>query len=150
NDLARTLGIPTDLAAACDVIAQGHTQAIDLGWVNGKHFFNAASLGLSVKITRRLKRGDKSRWGVLAYLFAAAQVLLRARPFAAEIRAGDQRWPVRTVQVAVGNGKHYGGGMTIAEDARIDDGTLRLYSLEVRRWWQLIPLLPALRAGTLA
>ncbi|MBY0432027.1 MAG: lipid kinase, partial [Rhodospirillales bacterium] len=40
NDLARTLGIPTDLAGACDVIAQGRTRTIDLGWVNGKHYFN--------------------------------------------------------------------------------------------------------------
>src|SRR3712207_6143705 len=35
NDLARTLGIPTDLAAACQVIAAGQRRQIDLGWVNG-------------------------------------------------------------------------------------------------------------------
>ncbi len=38
NDLARTLGIPTDLIEACNIIADGQTQPIDLGWVNGKHF----------------------------------------------------------------------------------------------------------------
>jgi diacylglycerol kinase family enzyme len=39
--------------------------------------------------------------------------------------------------------------MTVDEAATINDGTLHLYSLEVRRWWQVIPLLPALRRGTL-
>src|SRR4051812_19186273 len=32
NDLARTLGLPTGLAAACRVIAAGHTRRVDLGW----------------------------------------------------------------------------------------------------------------------
>jgi diacylglycerol kinase family enzyme len=35
----------------------------------------------------------------------------------------------------------------VAEDATIDDARLDLYSLEVRRWWQLIALLPSLRRG---
>ena len=38
---------------------------------------------------------------------------------------------VKTIQVSVGNGRHYGGGMTVAEDARPDDGLLDVYSLEV-------------------
>jgi diacylglycerol kinase family enzyme len=40
--------------------------------------------------------------------------------------------------------------MTVDAAATIDDGVLHLYSLEVKRWWQLIPLLPALRRGTLS
>lgn len=31
NDLARTLALPTDLSQACQVIARGQTQAVDLG-----------------------------------------------------------------------------------------------------------------------
>jgi YegS/Rv2252/BmrU family lipid kinase len=150
NDLARTLGLPTDPAEACRVIAAGRTRTIDLGWVNGKHFFNAASVGLSVEVARRLTRESKGRWGVLAYLATAAGVLRYARPFRAEIRCGDAVHPVRTVQVTVGNGRHYGGGMTVAETAAIDDGRLDLYSLEVDRWWRLLRLLPALRRGSLS
>ena len=54
---------------------------------------------------------------------------------------------MRTVQVAVGNGRHYGGGMTVVEDAAIDDNRLDLYSLEIQNWWQIITLLPAMRSG---
>lgn len=149
NDLARTLNLPLDPVAAADVIARGYQRRIDLGVLNGTHFFNVGSVGLTTAVTRRLDRRRKSRWGVLAYLFAAAQVVARSRPFAADIRTEAETVRVRTVQVTVGNGRHYGGGMTVDEAATIDDGVLHLFSLEVEHWWQLLPLLPALRRGTL-
>ena len=49
NDLARTLRIPSDPAAAAEIIVAGHSRWIDLGEVNGKPFFNVASLGLSAR-----------------------------------------------------------------------------------------------------
>lgn len=149
NDLARTLGLPTDPVAAADVIVAGHQRRIDLGWVNGTHFFNVATVGVGVGVTRRLSRERKGRWGVLAYLFAAAHVVLRARPFAADIRTGTETVRVRTAQVSVGNGRHFGGGMILDAAATLDDGTLHLMSLEAERWWQLVALLPAMWRGTL-
>jgi YegS/Rv2252/BmrU family lipid kinase len=147
NDLARTLGIPTSLPDACEIIANGRVQRIDLGWVNGKHFFNVASLGLSVQITQRLSKKAKRRWGVLAYAVTALQVIWQTRPFRAEIRLNGKSIPVKTVQIAVGNGRYYGGGMTVVHDATIDDQRLDLYSLELQHWWQIIALLPAMRGG---
>jgi YegS/Rv2252/BmrU family lipid kinase len=150
NDLALTLNIPTDLETACGVIAAGHRRRIDLGRVNGKHFFNAASVGLSVGVTRRLSKEQKGRLGVFAYLVAAVGAVWAGRPFRAELTVDGQTHRVKTVQLTVGNGRHYGGGLTIAADAAIDDDRLDVYSLEVRGWWQLVPLLWRLRAGTLA
>lgn len=147
NDLARTLGISNTLTDACKIIAHGEQRRIDLGWVNGKHFFNVASIGLSVKITQRLTKEVKRRWGVFAYIATALQVLWTARPFRAEIGCKDQLIRVRTVQIAVGNGRYYGGGMAVASDARIDDQRLDLYSLGIEHWWQIIPLLPVMRHG---
>jgi diacylglycerol kinase (ATP) len=147
NDLARTLGIPTDLPEACKIIANGKIRRIDLGWVNGKHFFNVASLGLSVKITQQLTKEVKRRWGVLAYAATALQVIWKSRPFSAQINANGKSISVKTVQIAVGNGRYYGGGMAVVPDATIDDQRLDLYSLEIKYWWQIIPLLPAMRNG---
>ncbi|MHC5828099.1 MAG: diacylglycerol kinase family protein, partial [Nostoc sp.] len=78
NDLARTLEIPNSLSEACKIIAYGNLHRIDLGWVNGKHFFNVASLGLSVKITERLTKEVKRRWGIFAYAATALQVIWEA------------------------------------------------------------------------
>jgi YegS/Rv2252/BmrU family lipid kinase len=149
NDLARTLALPTDLLAACDVILAGQTQRIDVGRINDRPFLNVASLGLAVDVTRRLTRGAKSRWGVLAYVWAAIGALLRGRPFHAEIRCDGETLRVRTWQIAVGNGRSYGGGLTIHEAARIDDGLLDLYSLEVNQGWHILGLIPALWRGSL-
>ncbi len=147
NDLARTLGIPNSLNEACKVIAYGDLRRVDLGLVNGKYFFNVASLGLSVKITQRLTKEVKRRWGILAYAAIALQVIWESRPFSAEIRINGKSLHVKTVQIAVGNGRYYGGGMAVVHDATIDDQRLDLYSLEIAHWWQIIPLLPAMRQG---
>jgi len=148
NDLARTLQIPQSIPQACQVIATGHSQRIDLGKVNHKHFFNVASLGLSVQITRQLDKKAKRTWGVLAYAATAIQVVWKTRPFRAEIRMGEDSIRVKTVQIAVGNGRYYGGGMAVADDAAINDQRLDLYSLEYQHWWQILLLVPAMWRGT--
>lgn len=147
NDLARTLGIPRSLEAACQILVSGQSRRIDLGCVNGKHFFNVASLGLSVQVTKQLSRGLKRRWGIFAYAITAIQVLWQMHAFPAEIRISNQSFPVKTVQIAVGNGRFYGGGLEIARDAQIDDQRLDLYSLEIKHWWQILFLLPAIKTG---
>ena len=147
NDLARTLKIPTTIPQACQIIAEGQLKYVDLGWVNGKHFFNAASLGLSVEITEKLSKGAKRRWGVLAYAFTAFQVISQTHPFHAQIQINGETIRVKTIQIAVGNGRFYGGGMAVAQDATIDDQRLDVYSLELQHWWQIFPLLWRLPQG---
>lgn len=147
NDLARSLGIPVEPAAAAQVILTGRPRPIDLGEVNGRPFFNVASIGLSVAVTRELTSDLKRRWGRLAYAIAAFRVLRHARPFRAEITCDGDVRHVRTFQVAIGNGRSYGGGMVVQENAEFNDGVLHLYSLEFERALWLALLLPALRAG---
>ena len=148
NDLARTLGIPMDLGQAADVILAGETRKIDLGSVNGYAFFNVASIGLSADLAQGLDPTLKKRFGRFGYALAAAKVLTKARPFTATIREKESVTTVKTFQIAVGNGRHYGGGNVIEENAEIDDGHLDLYSLEMNRVWKLAGLLRSFRSGT--
>ncbi|MDQ2632612.1 MAG: lipid kinase [Pseudomonadota bacterium] len=148
NDLARTLGIPMDLGQAADVILAGRTRKIDLGSVNGYAFFNVASIGLSAELAQGLDPTLKKRFGRFGYALAAAKVLMKARPFTANIREKDHVTTVKTFQIAVGNGRHYGGGNVIEENAEIDDGHLDLYSLEMNRVWKLAGMLRSFRSGT--
>lgn len=147
NDLARTLGIPEDLTSAAETIVAGHTRRIDVGDVNGELFFNVASIGMSVDLAQRLTPELKRRWGRLAYPIAALGVLGEARPFYATVTGASTDVRVRTLQIAVGNGRHYGGGSIIAEDAAIDDGRLDFYSLEVAHVWKVPLMLWHLRRG---
>jgi len=147
NDLARTLALPSDLRAAAAVIAEGRTRQIDLGCINGKHFFNVASLGLSTEVARELTRETKRRWGVLGYPLALWRAARKQRSFRADIRCDQERRRLHSIQICIGNGRHFGGGMTVAADARIDDGMLDLVSLAPRSLWQLILSVPGLRRG---
>lgn len=147
NDFARTLGLPDDPAAAAAVIATGRARAVDLGEVNGSYFLNVASIGLSVELARTLTQELKRRWGKLSYALAALKVALTADSFRATIAGENEHARARTYQIAVGNGRFYGGGMAVRDDAAIDDGRLDLYSLEVASLWRLALMLPAFRAG---
>lgn len=147
NDLARTLGIPTDLPGAIDVIAGGIVHPVDVGTVNDHYFFNVANIGVGVEVMQGLSTELKRRLGVLSYAHCVLKAIKTYRPFRAQIVADGRRQQVRSIQIAIGNGRHYGGGMTVAEQARIDDGLLWLYSVAPAGLWELLKLLPALRTG---
>ena len=148
NNLARSLGVPNEVEGACAAIAAGRRRRMDLGRVNGRYFCTTASLGLSVQITEELTADAKRRWGPLAYAWAASRVVRRAHPFHADISWEGASRRSRTVQIVVGNGRYYGAALAVAEDARIDDARLDVYSLEVAHWWHLVKLAPALKRGT--
>ncbi|WP_375462662.1 lipid kinase [uncultured Methylobacterium sp.] len=148
NDLARSLGLPLDPLAAARLITIAEPQPVDLGWVNGHYFFNVASIGFSADLAGDLTAASKRTWGTLGYGIAACRLLRRVRPFTVTIAHDGRTERVTTIQASVGNGRHYGGGMTVEETATVDDGKLNFYSLEVKHWWRLLALLPALRRGT--
>lgn len=148
NDFARTIGVPRDLARAAQIIIDGNRRPVDLGEVNGHFFFNVASIGFSAALARQLTAEAKRRWGTLGYALAAFNLLRQSRPFTVEIDHDGTIERVKTVQISVGNGRFYGGGMTVEKDAAPDDGRLDVYSLEIDHWWELLALAPSLRRGT--
>lgn len=121
---------------------------IDVGSVNGHLFFNVASIGLSAELAKELSPQLKQKFGKFGYAIAAIRVLTRARPFRCRIEhQGQGTLHTFSLQIAVGNGRYYGGGNIVASTANIDDGKLHLYSLEFSNTWKLALLLPSFRRG---
>lgn len=147
NDFARTMGIATDLEEAVRIIIAGHEEEIDIGFVNGHPFFNVASIGVSAELALSLSHEVKQQFGRLGYLLTALRVLWRARPFSAIVKYSEGQARVRTLQVAVGNGRFYGGGMAVHHAARINDRRLHLYSLELEELWKLLLMAADFRTG---
>jgi len=148
NDLARTLGITPDVKSAVRTIARGKTRKIDLGDVNNHLFFNVSSIGFSASLARNLTSQMKKKWGTLGYALSAIKILKQSRPFSATIIHDGVETAVKTVQISVGNGRYYGGGMMVEQSAAPDDGRLDVYSLEVSHWWEIVMLFPFIRRGT--
>jgi diacylglycerol kinase (ATP) len=147
NDLARSLGIPNNLPDAFQAIVGNYRGKINLGVINGHYFFNVAHIGLGVTVTHELTPEVKKKWGIFSYLKAAFSAYKTHRPFRVVISANDQSYNLRSIQLAVGNGRYYGGGNVIDENSEIDDGLLCLYSLAPSSLWKLLTRAPLLRYG---
>jgi YegS/Rv2252/BmrU family lipid kinase len=147
NDLARSLGLPNDLLEVFKIIAANKQRKIDLGKFDGHYFFNAANIGFGVHVTRELTPEIKKRWGVFSYLHAAFAAFKSHRSFRATIVVDGIQHKFKSIQVAIGNGRFYGGGNIIDEQATIYDGLLKLYSLPPQTMWELLRMAPWLRAG---
>lgn len=140
-DFARGLGLPRDLDALVERMAEAKGRAVDAGRIAyvddhgalaSRHFVNIASLGLS-GATDRAVNADRRKGRVSAKaLFYWRTVLEFMRYRFQEVRITvDDGQPVeaRVALVAVANGKYFGGGMMVAPDAALDDGRFEVVIL---------------------
>ncbi len=128
NNFGRSLRLPLRLPAAVGVVADGAVAEVDLGRVDGDHFANLVSIGVSVAVAGRTPHLLKRYAGRAAYAVTAAGALATHRPFVAQVSSGTTTWQVRTHQLNVANGRVHAGS-TIASDASLDDRLLVAYPL---------------------
>lgn len=147
NDLARSLCLPETLDEVFAVIAANHRRRIDLGRLNDHYFFNVATLGLGVTVSEELTDQIKKQWGVFSYLRAFFAALARIRQFKIRLNVDGEHHRLRSIHMAVGNGRYYGGGNVLRDSNQIDDGQLSIYSLRPQTVWELLTLAPLLREG---
>lgn len=98
-------------------------------------------------ISRLQSKERKRQWGVLSYAVSAFEAGRTARPFIARLEGGEAEREMRCIQLLVGNGRFYGGGMTVHADATLTDGLLHLYAAVPRSMFGMAALLPFLRLG---
>lgn len=147
NDFARSLGLPLEPDGALEVVVGKRTRKIDIGEANGRPFLNAAGIGLGPKLTATMDGEQKQKFGVLAYLMSFLQVVRQRWRRRAILELDDKRVKTRFMQITIVNGIHYGGGMTIAQDANVHDGQLRVLCLPPQSAWSLIGKALTLRWG---
>ena len=151
NDFARTLGIPFALDLACETVARGRIVDVDLGLAGDNYYANVASVGLATGVTEALSPRLKRRIGTLAYPLAAISAYKEYKPFEAALVFPDSdQEPVvldNLLQVAVGNGRFYGGGLVVAPDAALDDSALDVYAVDAGRLLDLARVARELRSG---
>jgi diacylglycerol kinase (ATP) len=139
NNVAKSLYIPEDLEAACELIATGPHKAIDVGMINGQPFMEVVSIGFEAPL---FGLGERTRHrGIFGALQAAAGVLRllwRIQPYSFALEIDGRRKMVRAQQVTICNTPRYGLGFVVAPDARVDDGYLDIVISRHARRWDLI------------
>lgn len=139
GDFRRTLGMPSTIRHASEVLRKGETKRIDVGkvtYVNHegeteeRFFLNIASIGLSAGVIERVKTTGKLEWlsfnslrGKASFAYSTLAEIMNLK--AQTIRVKFDNEPVKALQTIVfciANARYFGGGMKIAPDAVIDDG----------------------------
>jgi YegS/Rv2252/BmrU family lipid kinase len=129
NDFARELSIPSDLAGACRVLAQGVERTLDLGEANGRPFACIASTGYDSDANRIANEAKLVR-GNLVYAYAALRALIAWRPARFTVRLDGSEQSFTGYTVAAANTRFYGGGMEVAPGANPADGLLDVVMVE--------------------
>ncbi|MFC1643334.1 diacylglycerol/lipid kinase family protein [Myxococcota bacterium] len=139
NDWSRTLGLPRSSEAAVAIIANGKVRPVDLGVLEfsqaGGHcarraFINLTSFGIGGLADQLVSCSPKWMGGSAAFFWGALRALLRYKSVPAVVRVdGCVCLEAPILNVAIGNGRYFGGGMLIAPDADPSDGLLDVVAL---------------------
>lgn len=128
NNIAKSLGIPSDLEEACALIASDNTLKLDLGQVKtrkGKKFvfFEMATIGLSAAI---YPDANKAASGKLSSIKDTALTFIHqeTRPKVFLTLDEESKIEVETMLVMVSNTPVFGKNFLVAPGASLQDGLL--------------------------
>jgi YegS/Rv2252/BmrU family lipid kinase len=156
NDFAYGVGIPTDLEAGCQALAQGHRRTIDVGLVvgglypEGRYFGNGIGIGFDAVVGFE---AVKMTWlsGFPSYIVAVLKtVFLYYQAPLTTVEYDGQTITQPSLMISVMNGQRMGGGFVMAPEGQPDDGLFDLcIAREVSRV-RIFGLIPHFLRGTQA
>jgi diacylglycerol kinase (ATP) len=129
NDFARTLELPSSVEDNIDILLSQRTRKIDLVRVESdrvRYFVNvSAGGGFSGMGTEKLTPKLKQRWGPLAYVRGAAEMLSELHGYRTRIVLEERReFSADLYTAIVANGRYVACGLPIAPKADPSDGRL--------------------------
>ena len=148
-NVARALDIPRDLEAAADLIARSGIVSIDAGEAVAAddrrvRFLEAGSIGMNAAIFREAQRFDDGDW---VSILRTIWVALRYRPARMRLELDEGVVRTRALMVTVSIGPYTGAGMTVAPDARLDDGRFDIRVFRGFSKWELLRHLASIAFG---
>lgn len=154
NDHAREYHLPTgDPEAAADIVADGHTETVDLGRIEDssgavKWFGTVMAAGFDSLVSDRTNR---MRWphGRMRYNVAMLAEISKLRLLPFRLTFDDEpEFRTELTLAAFGNTRSYGGGMLICPGADHSDGLLDVTMITSASRTRLIRLFPTVFKGT--
>ncbi len=112
-------------------------------------FLNITSFGIGGLVDRLVNDAPKWMGGGPAFFVGSARALVRYRPQRVRITIDDGAPSEATItNIAVCNGRFFGGGMHVAPDARLDDGLFDVVTMHAVSLARAARLTPRLYRGT--
>ena len=116
NNLARALGLPTEIEKAIEVARDGRSKAITLGRVNGRIFVEACAIGL---FGETIALGDSAKDMEFGKLAAKLKLVVWAKPFRYEL-SGDLEGSGSAMSLVFSNTATIGSQLRVSDATPID------------------------------
>jgi len=136
SDLAKALGITTNIENGLRNIANGSGKWVDVGLATftghnrkntSRYFINVLSFALGGEVAGRVNQSSKTMGAFLTFLLATLTTMLTFKKPLIRLQIDDRiDKQITCWHVAVANGQYQGGGVHIAPEAKLDDGRLRV------------------------
>ncbi|HUH17360.1 MAG TPA: diacylglycerol kinase family protein [Methylomirabilota bacterium] len=130
NDLARSLGLPTDTGRAWRVAVGAAERRVDVAVASGnggtRRFASAGGIGFDAQVAAAMAVRRGWQRGRAGYLLTTLGELRRFVNRRVRLSVDGTVITRDVLFVAIANGAYYGGGMKIAPGASLDDGMLDL------------------------
>ncbi len=128
NQVARQLGIPTDIQAAVRCLTQASPERIDCARVNGHLFLASVLIGLPPRITRGRQRlrGRSFRERVRGYSALLRRASAATRKIGLRIDTEGETRQVRALSVVISNNPYNEDGLFMAP-SDLSSGRLGVY-----------------------
>jgi diacylglycerol kinase (ATP) len=148
NDVARYFDLPRkDPVAAAQRVIDGTPRTIDLVRVGTKYFATVMAAGFDAVVNERANRMTWPK-GQMRYNIATLAELRTFDPLPYTLDLDGRTINLSAMLVAVGNGPSFGGGLRIAEGAKLDDGMLDVVVIKPVSKLELVRTYPKLFKGT--
>lgn len=151
---------PRDVDEALRRIVEGSPRRIDIGRCDHRdhegrprtsYFANIASFGMGGEVDRWVESSPKWLGGTAMFLAGTVITLFRFAPKRVQLFVDGADTPSfdgEILNVAVANGQYFGGGMRIAPDAKLDDGSFEFVIVRAIPTWETVRLTPSLYDGS--
>ena len=113
NDFAASLKLSDDVMRACQDIAEGREQKLDVGLFNGRSFSYVASFGAFTKASYATPQSIKNALGHLAYILEGIMDIPQIKPLHLSIDANGEMREGDYIFGAVSNSTSLGGVLTL-------------------------------------
>lgn len=123
NDFASSMGLPSDIKKAAEIIVNGMPYPLDVGRFDKRHFTYVSSFGLFTAASYSTDQEVKNLLGHAAYVFEGMKDLSAIKPYHMKFVSEDATYEGDYIFGAIANSTSFGGIIKLKQElVSLNDG----------------------------